>query len=220
VSSLNAHDIAVYSRELYACAKYGVFDQILMINKSCVAVKRFSDCILILPRGSNTLLDWWRDLAAEVPFITKTIGIVPYGFYVSVPALMKVLDPLSMPLPIVLGGHSRGAAEAAQLAGEIVAAGGKVDKLLLLACPFPGDEKLSGLLSGIHTEAYRNLSDPVPLSPLLFGMVPVVEPYISLSVAPRPGMEFYGTELADHHIQCYVEGTQQIFGGDDVIQRQ
>lgn len=202
---ITANEAAVQCKALYTGQEY--FTQVLTIRRICLGIVKRPDCVIFNFRGSLTLLDWARDLLSELPFPTRPIGVVPAGFYDGIVDVFKATGPITIGLPIVLVGHSLGAAHAALFGGEILAAGGKIAKAFLFGCPNPGDMKLQYIWSGTDVESYKNLSDPVTTVPIIPDIRALRE-FIPLSIEPKAGAEFYGTVFADHCIDNYIEGTK------------
>lgn len=181
------------------------FDRIINADKVCIGIKEFQDAIVIIGRGSYTLLDWIRDAMAIGVAEDPDIGTVPFGFNIGVSEAYAALE-FPPNKDIYYGGHSLGADHACQLAGKTVARGGKVKKLVLAGCATPGSQKLKYLLSGTDIVSYKNLTDPVTTLPpaIIFQHV---RNFTALSVTPNEG-DALGI-FAPHRFIYYHKGIQE-----------
>lgn len=204
---LSDHDIAILCSDIYS--QPSTFDKIIEIAKIYLGVKEYDDCVAIVARGSYTLLDWIRDLEAIALIATTDIGLVPFGFYNGIPAALTSINLLGITKPIVMGGHSLGAAHIAQLGGIMLAKGLKLFKTRLMGCPTPGGEKLRYIWSGSDIVSYRNLSDPVTMVPVLPSLRPVCDFTL---VSEEPSKPDPWGVFSDHHIQYYCAGISKLLG--------
>ncbi len=137
----------------------------------CWAIKHFDDCDVIVLRGSVTGQDWVKDVFA-VPYIghRRNLGKVHHGFYVGLDnAWDDMAQKLRPHLPIVLTGHSLGAARAALLAGIMLDEGLMPFARVVFGEPKAGFQQLADFLKPVSTRSYRCGDginhDPIPALP-------------------------------------------------------
>lgn len=177
---------------------------------------------IVVCRGSVTPQDWLRDFESEVATVVNnypSLGYVPYGFgkgltetYKSVRFLLQA-QWLS---PIIICGHSLGAAHAAELAGMFVADNINVARIVLCGCPKPGMIALSALLSKTGIANYCNARDPVPDVPVT---IPPILAWCAVSDKimlneQATDSSWHGltpeVPLADHNIALYQKGVRSL----------
>lgn len=172
------------------------------------AIKKFDDCDVVVFRGSITALDWWRDLRAA-PLETNNIGTVHEGFHAGMEHMWA--DARSMlTKPVVVTGHSLGAARADILCGLMAA-----DKCPPVHCavfgePRPGLPDFARIINRIPRSVYCNGNSTghdrvwdVPLR--LFGKLDFIHPTMPTMVCAEPHGDLiskYGL-FSFHHIELY-----------------
>lgn len=192
----------------------GVFDEICTTSGVDYAVKFHPDCTEIDFEGSHNPRDWLRDFQAfmiQVP----GIGGVEAGFNEGTDDVVYVLlKNIPKTLPVVVGGHSLGAAHAHVVARKLIAAGfaAPLVSRCVFGSPRPGDAVLAGGLRDSPVESYRNFQDfdhqdfvcDVPFE--IFPLAPFKHPgaYTLINVAPEAN-DPWGP-LARHHMQLYRKG--------------
>ena len=138
-------------------------------------IKHFDDFDLVVLRGTADSQDWIRDFESELGRTLKgyaSLGLFPDGFCKGLNTAYKIIRAGLRPkMPVVLAGHSLGAARAAELAAMLTIDGGSVARLMLCGCPRPGTMKLTLALSHIPIASYRNRDDPVCDVPVPVGTV-------------------------------------------------
>ena len=206
-------EIVGLMRKLYA-PQPGDFDHIEDPGSDdgvCWAVKRYPDVAVLVFRGSMTKEDWFRDALAalaappsEIPQCAE-LGILPLGFNEGMYQAMTRWTSLAAP-PIVIAGHSLGAARASIAAALDLAYGGTVAKVVLCGCPRPGTSILANYLADLDIRSYRNLADPVCDVPT---MPPWdhVRPFTALAEGPAAGDI---SLFRDHHIGLYEAGVTRL----------
>ncbi len=173
-----------------------------------VAACELSGAQVLAFRGSRAVIDWKRDFRG-LPVRHPTLGFCHRGFLEGMNEVAAELGLyLSSSRPIVLTGHSLGAARAWIAAAMLITAGLRVAKVCVFGSPRPGFEKLACTLrdSQAVLRSYRNLDDPVTRVPFFAGLYRhPVEPE-RLQEPP----ERAGDMLAEHAISLYVRGLERL----------
>ena len=181
------------------------WDYLYQTDNVYCGVKNIGGFAVAAFRGSITPLDWLHDLEA-VPFSTLDIGMVHSGFYRGIPDAISAIMP-NLKFPLIVTGHSLGAAHAALFGGVLTARGVPVCRIVLCGCPRPGFAALASILSGTPKASYKNRFDPVtdvPTDPPfehidIFKMVNVEPPTDDIDL------------LADHAIFRYQQGVRMVW---------
>lgn len=185
-------------------------------------LKHTDDADIIVPRGSQTVEDWYRDLISEAGQYLRgwpMLGIVPLGFSHGIVNTYHTAAVLLRPgKQIVFAGHSLACAHAALMAGLHAALRRPAGRMMLAAPPRPGTERLSDLLADWQVTQYRNVGDPVPSVPVPFrdplGLVDLPwqhlsPPFILLNEPPAPGdLSLFRC----HHAALYERGIEKLQG--------
>lgn len=123
------------------------------------------DITVVAFRGSATLQDWLTDLDAAPcePVAHPKLGTMPSGFLDSA---QSVFDAIMKDVtgPLVLTGHSLGAAQARIVSALAILAGRAPLRLVTFGSPRTG--ALGGLIAMLPGPCYFNKRDPVPGVPL------------------------------------------------------
>jgi pimeloyl-ACP methyl ester carboxylesterase len=159
----------------------------------------------------ETLRQWILDFTA-LPLRTRhSIGWVVSGFYKQMPAFVKELIPqLDKTLPIIVIGHSRGAAQACDVAMLLIVSGFTVDRVVGFACPRPGGPGFAKFLNH-YTEVvlyctkgnewpYYDLVPYVPFNIPYFEKAVSVVQYKFLQVTPLPLSTWFLFRYHDMHL--------------------
>lgn len=174
-------------------------------DKVYCGVKHVNGIAVAAFRGSVTTPDWLHDLDA-LPYQTPDIGTIHMGFYEGVADAVPALLP-QLKGPLVITGHSLGAAHAALFAGKLTAAGVPVSRLVLCGSPRPGFSRLASILVPVPKASYKNRFDPVTC-------VPTDPPYMHVCPFTMVNVEPPLSDLdplADHAIFRYQQGVRQIW---------
>ncbi len=177
-------------------------------------VQDMGDCTVVAFEGSHTPLDWHRDFEA-VMVNDVDLGAVENGF---LQGMRDVQDEIDLPpdSPLIIIGHSLGAARAAIFAGLTFDQGMMVpgDRIVLFGCPRPGGENLKSILARIPITSYRNGKDPVCDVPF---DIPLIEPYCHVRdftmLNATPADDDIWNIVPDmgwHHIQNYRKGLEAL----------
>lgn len=173
----------------------------------CWALKHRPDCDVVILRGSVTLLDWWRDLDIR-PYQSRRMGPVHHGFYLGLDNAWDDMKPMLRPhLPIVVTGHSLGAARAALLTGMMIADDMVPARRVVFGEPKPGYQQLADFIKSVPAVSYRNgigeAHDKVTDVPTVPGL-PYVHSTPLTNVNAPPAIDDAGG-FAWHHMGLYAE---------------
>lgn len=172
----------------------------------CWALKRLSGYDVVVFRGSITLQDWVRDLRAVA--IPTRIGHVHAGFYAGMEHVWTEMRPL-LTQPVIVTGHSLGAARAGVLTALMVADGSPPVARVVFGEPKPGLLDLAGFIDDVPGRSYRNGDDlhhdmvcDVPLS---FPPLQYVHPTPIVPVMCKPSGSLFEQLgiFAWHHMELY-----------------
>lgn len=180
----------------------------------CWGIKNLGGIMVVVFRGSLTLEDWMRDVAAAF-WIDRDVGPVHIGFFMGVKDVWEELQTL-LSVPWVVAGHSLGAARALDLAAVAAAAGCAPAAVVTYGSPRPGFQRMADILAKarVQVRSYRNADHrghdlvtdvPLPLIPLF----PYTHPgeMIDVPEGPLPGDD---GPFAYHHIQLYVAAMMKL----------
>jgi Lipase (class 3) len=179
-------------------------------------LKKLDDCDVIVFRGSITPLDWWRDLRAN-PVEVHGIGTVHDGFHIGLDKMWAEVQPM-LTQPVLVTGHSLGAARADILTAIMVAANKPPIRRVVFGEPRPGLEDLAEKIRQVDGPTYRNSvswgHDRVCDVPLrLYGKLDFVHPKVMTDVSAAPSgdlMQKYEM-FSLHHIQLYQQAVAAKF---------
>lgn len=202
--------IASYCNEIYSpTAIIGDWDRFDtgLDDGVCYAVKKLPGFDLVVFRGSITAQDWIADFRAMV--IPTRIGHVHAGFFAGMEHVWAELRPLLMQ-PVIIAGHSLGAARAAILCALMVKDGVVPAARVVFGEPKPGLIDLAQLIKDVPARSYRNgdtlhhdVVTDVPLSlPPLEYMHPT--PIVPVCAEPTGDLFSRFGAFAYHHIELYV----------------
>lgn len=174
----------------------------------CWGFRELNGFAILVFRGSASFQDWWRDGISAIAIQDPDLGPLPLGFAEGLDGAINAMLPLAANLPILVVGHSLGAARAVIAAAKLAQRGLTVAGVVAFGCPRPGQQKLWDVLRahGITVRVYQNQSDLVtdaPFSPFL----PPPSP-IRLAVMPQPNDTF--DVFAAHHIWEYSQGVMDL----------
>ncbi len=181
----------------------------------CVGIKKLDSCDVIVFRGSITAHDWYEDLrAAPMP---TAMGTVHAGFYADMNKAWADLKPF-VTQPIIVTGHSLGAARADILCGLMVLDGNPPVRRVVFGEPRPGLPDFAKFIADIPSTSYRNGNarnhDPVTGVPLkLLPPFNFVHPKELTLVDEEPTgnmFERYGL-FSYHHIELYQAAVAAYF---------
>src|ERR1700757_132385 len=120
-----------------------VFDKIYRIDETVCGTAMIGGQFYVVNQGTETLSGWEADGEIE-PINHPVLGKLHTGFYRNIPVLVsQLIVDVPKSVPIILTGHSKGAAEATLLGACLKLAGMNVVQLILFACPRPGYQRLA-----------------------------------------------------------------------------
>lgn len=180
-------------------------------------VKNYADCVAVVFQGSTSLLDWERDFQADM-IDDEEIGQVHRGFVFGMTKVLAEFLPLvNVPgaprLPIVVTGHSLGAARAL-IFGAILQLTGHYDvTIIAFESPRPGGDRLTEIISKMKVRSYRNGSDPITQLPRAFPHMPYQQPSDLIRIKCERVTGDCSVVFGDHHIQNVIVGLARHLGG-------
>ncbi len=177
------------------------FDRIIEVSGVFAGLQIFPECNLLVFRGSSNFLDWQRDFLA---FQTDdpAVGPVELGFSIG---LRDILPFIPKGAPLVVTGHSLGAARALIFAGIAAGEHAEIAKVTVFGSPRPGAQKLARILSCIPVFSYRNRHDQVTNVPFDLPDFSYTHPAKLIPVDAAPSFPNAWGLLADHHMELYLE---------------
>ena len=183
----------------------GQWDGVYPSDIGYKVLQRRGEVSIVVCRGSTTLPDWIENFI-DVPVYVPGLGRVEKGFLDGAMAFFDAVRHEVAP-PIVVTGHSRGAAVADILAAKLLLEFGTGVWSVTFAKPRPGFASLSALLAR-RARWYRNRKDPVTFVPYLFGEYQHPGDLVLLDVPPPAG-DPWGP-LAEHHSELYAAGVHAL----------
>ena len=208
-------DCAALCAAIYAPTAATTFDHFDIGSDDgvCWALKRCEGADVVVLRGSVTAQDWFRD--AEAFTIATRAGRVHDGFHRGMEHMWADVKPL-LDQPVIVTGHSLGAARAAILTAFMICDGKSPAARVVFGEPKPGLIDHAQIVKTVPGRSYRNgdgLHHDV-IADLPFSMPPTqyVHPTPIIPVCERPtGGLFDRTGLfAWHHVQLYEAALQKL----------
>jgi len=176
-------------------------------DEICVAIKKLDGCDVVVFRGSIVFHDWVVDFRADP--IKTTVGTVHSGFHADMPKAWAELKP-KLTQPVIVTGHSLGAARADILCGLMALDGVLPARRVVFGEPRPGMADFAKLIAEIPAVSYRNIGlvrhDYVTDVPLkLLPPFNFVHPTELTSVPVKLTANFIDkcSLFAYHHIELY-----------------
>ena len=176
----------------------------------CWALKKLDGYDAIVFRGSDTFKDWIRDLRAA-PIPTR-LGQVHAGFYAGMEKTWAEIRAMQSQ-PLIVTGHSLGAARAGVLCGLAILDGTTPAARVVFGEPKPGFSDLAKITNAAPGRSYRNGDnrhhDPVPDVPFSFPPFEYVHPTPIIPVCDVPTGDLFARLgiFSWHHVQHYIEAT-------------
>jgi hypothetical protein len=172
----------------------------------CWGLKKIAGYDVVVFRGSISAHDWFED-ARAIPMETR-LGSVHRGFFAGMDHVWSEIKGISTQ-PVVLTGHSLGAARAAILCGLMVADKAPPASRIVFGEPKPGLLDFALKIKDVPAWSFRNgdalhhdLVTDLPLTPPPFQFVHPT-PIIVITCAPSDGLFAQLGVFAWHHIALY-----------------
>lgn len=190
-----------------------VFDKVIQVGPITVGVVYRDGCTALVLPGSESLADWLADLDA-VPFMHPVFGLVHLGLWRGMEDVFTAVKPLIQG-DLYLTGHSKGAAQVANLAAICTFNLVPVRYLALFESPRAGGQQYADYLKRNINSYFssRNGLDPVPAVPL----APFVDPLPTTDLhVPPAGLEralptdWHLGPLIYAGVQRYVAATKEV----------
>lgn len=185
-----------------------------VLKTRAAGYKIVGGCVVVILPGTQDLAQWADDFEAfPRPTDHPVFGRVHAGFWEGIEAFCAALLPelRTHALPVIVEGHSLGAAEAPLVAAELKSLGIEIARLVCWAPPRPGMQQLADYLAAVPKVLYRTVGSEAPGHDLVTD-VPVTIPGFTsycqvgkltdLTVTPAP----YDLWLLFkyHHIELYA----------------
>lgn len=171
----------------------------------CWALKRLDGYDVAVMRGSSDPWDWIKDFTA-LPIKTQ-VGTVHAGFNFGTDKVACEIIALARQ-PIIITGHSLGAAEASNVTAYLILAGSAPVKRVVFGEPKPGFADHAAIVARAPGYSYRNglgtHVDYVTEVPLTLPGLPYTRASALIAVSdPPPPNDEWGL-FSFHHIQLYM----------------
>lgn len=184
------------------------------------AIRKLPGYDVIVFRGSITPLDWIRDFRA-LTRPTK-IGHVHIGFYAGMETVWAQAKPM-INQPVIVTGHSLGAARACILTGLMVADGMAPVRRVTFGEPKPGLLDFAAGIKDVPAACYRNGDDMhhdlVTDLPLSFPPFQYVHPTPVIPVFCKPDGSLFEQlgAFAYHHVELYQTALSVLAAKDKAV---
>jgi Lipase (class 3) len=183
----------------------------------CWALADRGDYAVVVLRGSTTREDWRRDFDAWAdPFHHDDLGPVHPGFLSGMRTVQREIVELAPAKPLVITGHSLGAARASILSALLTFEGRQILARVVFGEPRPGFAQLAYILSMTTGASYRNTGgarhDLITDVPFSFPPEEYVHPtpLIDVSEIPDKGISDSWGIFALHHMPLYAAALQKL----------
>jgi hypothetical protein len=180
------------------------------------------DQVIIMPgtggdvTPAETRRQWEHNLAPWPDRLSHPLfGWVCARFYEEVEKfVLDIVPHIDATSPIYCIGHSRGAPQAAYVAGLLLSKGFTITELIQFAPPRAGGKQFAIYIESIPKTLYRNVGAAFPHADLVTDVpfdIPLVEPCCQVgrlferTVVPLPD-DTWGV-FCYHHMQLYASGT-------------
>lgn len=212
ISDLRAAELclAVYGADAVTDKEFDVFDEGLD-DGVCWAIARAPDCDIIVLRGSVTAEDWVCDILAR-PFSDRRMGPVHSGFLLGLDhAWSDISRLLRGDVPVIIAGHSLGAARAALLTAIMMDAGRTPARRVAFGEPMPGFPQLADFIRPVPARSYCNSNGAAHdvVTDLPFNIpalrLDYVHPVPRTFVTAAPAIDDSSGMFVLHHMPLYVD---------------
>lgn len=171
---------------IYRPVTPNVFAKVIQVGEITIGVVYRDGCTAIVLPGSESLADWLADFDA-LPLEYPQLGMVHKGLWDGMEAVFAAVRPLIVG-DLYLTGHSKGAAQAANLAALCLLHSVPVRYLALFESPRAGGQQYADFLKRNINSYFSTCNglDPVPAVPLTPFVAPL--PTTDLNMPPA-GLE-------------------------------
>ena len=179
----------------------------------CWGIKTFKGFDVVALRGSASIIDWIRNSQAWTsPFNHKGLGPVHPGFFDGMEETWGEIKPL-LKNPLILTGHSLGAARADILSGLAILDGVKPARVVVMGEPRPGFTQLRDIIWGCPRVSYRTVDklgkiDLVTTVPIAFPPEEYIHPTPMIDLLVVPNYLDYWGAFRLHHSELYLAGLE------------
>ncbi len=153
---------------------------------------------VVAVRGTDSRTGWLSNFMVWP--VTRFRVNVHLGFYNGGTRLFDAIRPDLAARPVILTGHSKGAAEAVIVAAHLVELGKPPAAVVLFGAPRCGFQGLKSFLSAVRIANYANPDDPVTKIPTILPWCHVREPRMLEDIEGdkmEHGIEKYLVNLPD-----------------------
>ncbi|MGB6501638.1 MAG: alpha/beta fold hydrolase [Thermoplasmata archaeon] len=182
------------------------WDKEFTVDKVRAFLKHHNGFDLLVFPGSEVTIDWLRDLAAAIPFNHPLLGCIPAGFHEGLEDIAELILP-QLREPVIIAGHSLGAARAQQIAA-IFGSRILISKIVVCGSPRPGCGRLAQLLSPYPLTNFKNRFDEVTNAPEPYLGFPAMQMRSFTMLDIKPADENLLDPFSDHHIGLYQIGVK------------
>lgn len=158
---------------------------ILDANPDRAVLTQTENTSVVAIRGTANITGWWSDFQIQ-PRTSRhhpQLGTCEDGFLTGAEQLWQLIQPHLPAGPVILAGHSRGAAIVPILAGLMLLANTPPIRCVCFEKPWCCNQVLSTLISNIPGIEYWNGNDPVPAEPNVPWLVGNVWPISNIGAA-------------------------------------
>lgn len=211
---------AIYDYPSDQSAAFDHYDDGTEDDHVCWAFKRFPNVDVIVMRGSVSRIDWLRDFDVWVnPFGDKKLRHVHPGFLLGMRNTWEEVASMLDGRPVIVTGHSLGAARAAILTAIMTLEGKAPVRRVVFGEPKPGFLDFNGLIASVPGASYCNGDDaghdlvtevPFSFPPLEYTRA---TPLISVSASPTQSVMGFLGLFSYHHMPLYVQALGALPGG-------
>lgn len=171
-------EFALYCYDLYNNATDKYFTKIGNVNDIVYGINYTNDSTVLTFRGSVTGTDWLRDFQFKLVDDTE-LGLVEEGFLEGLKDIYnRIIEDIPKDKPLIITGHSLGAARAFLFAALLLKRGYNKDllKLIVFESPQPGVSTLGDIVQVINPRSYKVNDDIVCSTPFNTAVMKYVQP--------------------------------------------
>lgn len=191
--------------DIFRIVHYGYWDTAKLhtyqtVSGVNVGTQAWPEANVVVFPGTENLLDTIRDFDFAIIQVSGVNGGIHRGFHTGLPDVLTVLlAVLPLSAPVIVCGHSLGAARAC-IFGKMLESVGYSVIYRIFGCPYPGDQHFAQNFTGSDIKSWRNNADRICDLPPLPDREQVA-PFIPLACPSFP--DDLWLEFRDHHFQLY-----------------